>query len=362
MQQGPPVQPQFNQPDEIDLLDLIEGIWHQKWLILLVTLIALALGGTFAFISTPTYTSKVFLLPPTEKDLAELRQPSIGPTSTATTPSQVYDAFLLNLDSNKVKRAFLERAEVKAYFAETTTTAQQQWKAFNKALSISLPSRQGSVSASAGFELNDPGIAAKWSNKYSELVSEATRDQLTTDLLSELQSELSNIELQIANRRAIFESQLDTEIQKLQEALQIAKAIGLTSPMKNDSIIDDTGRTMIDDTGRTMIDEVRKLYSRGSKALLAEIEAIKARRNNDIFTPGLLQLEQKKSLLESVKIDSHKIQPVNIDLEAQVADQPTKPRKILILALSAVLGSMLGVMIALIRIAVLNRKQAKAQA
>ncbi len=348
MQQDASPLPQFNHDDEIDLFELFDRVWNQKWLIVIVTSIALALGGSFAFLSTPMYSSKAVLLPPTEKDLIELRQPAAGSINTASTPKAVYDAFLLNLNSNMVKRIFLDRSEVKAYFAEISATAQGQWESFNQALSISLPSKTGSVSATIGFQLNNPELAADWANEYVALAAQVTRDQLTTDLQSEIQSGLNDVELQISNRRSLFQSQLDTELYKLQEALQVAQAIGLTGPLKNDAIIDVTGPTMVD--------EVRKLYRLGPKALEAEIAAVAARRDNEIFIPGLLQLKQKKNLLESVTIKSGNIQPVTIDLEAQVAEKPIKPQKTLILALSAALGGILGVMIALLRSAINNRK------
>ena len=346
MQQDSLPQTSFNQNDEIDLFELFENIWNQKWLVVCVTAIALILGGAFAFLSTPTYESKAFLLPPTEQDIVELRQPTLGNITTASTTEKVYEAFLLNLDSNNLKRIFLQQPDVQAFFKDKNQ--QSQWRSFNDALSITLPSKNNPVAANVGFQLNEPEMAADWTNRYIALAIDLTRQQLSTDIQAEVQSLLNDVELQIDNRRTLFEAQLDAELSKLNEALQVATEIGLTSPLKTDSIIDDNGRTMVD--------EVRKLYRLGSQALKAEITAVTARRNNEVFIPGLLQLEQKKNLLESIKIDSNKIKPVTIDLEAQITDSPIKPKKALILALSIVLGGMLGVMIALVRSAIRNRK------
>ncbi|GAA0691901.1 LPS O-antigen chain length determinant protein WzzB [Marinobacterium maritimum] len=348
MSQDTPTQSTYIQNDEIDLFELIENIWQQKWLVVITAVIALVLGCAFAFLTTPTYESKAFLLPPTEKDIVELRQPAAGNTSTANTAQAVYEAFLQNIDSNTVKKSFLAQPEVSAFFDGVSPTPQGQWRAFKDALNITLPSKNSPVLSTVGFQLNDPELAAKWTNEYIALAAQQTRAQLATDFQSEIRANLNDLELQINNRRALFKSQLNAEIHKLEEALQVARAIGLTDPLKTDVIIDDSGRTMVD--------EVRKLYRLGSKALEAEIKAVSARRDNEIFIPGLLQLEQQKSLLESVRIDSQKIQPATIDLEAQAPDAPIKPKKALILALSVVLGGMLGVMIALVRSAIRNRK------
>lgn len=42
--------------DEIDLFELIESLWQQKWLIVICTLVALAIGGGYAYTTTPTYS------------------------------------------------------------------------------------------------------------------------------------------------------------------------------------------------------------------------------------------------------------------------------------------------------------------
>lgn len=42
--------------DEIDLFELVEGLWQQKWLIVVCTLIATIIGGAYAYTATPTYS------------------------------------------------------------------------------------------------------------------------------------------------------------------------------------------------------------------------------------------------------------------------------------------------------------------
>lgn len=58
--------------DEIDLMELARGIFVQKWLILVVTLLV-AIGATaYAFLSKPVYEAKLFIIPPTQNGIAEL--------------------------------------------------------------------------------------------------------------------------------------------------------------------------------------------------------------------------------------------------------------------------------------------------
>jgi LPS O-antigen subunit length determinant protein (WzzB/FepE family) len=67
-------------------------------------------------------------------------------------------------------------------------------------------------------------------------------------------------------------------------------------------------------------------------------------------------MQQQLAYLDSISLDTDKIRPALVDLAAVEPLSPIKPKKSLILALSVVLGGMIGVMFVLIRSAVRNRK------
>lgn len=353
MQQESPVRPTYHQDDEIDLFELFENIWSQKWLVAMVTAVALIAGGAFAFLSTPTYEAKVQLLPPSNKDIIELKNSATPVGSKQFSAEDIYADFVTNLQSNQAKQLFLSQEDVRAYFAKLASTPESRWKAFNKALTIDLPKKGPVVQVGIAFHLADADIAADFANRYVSLVIQMTRLQLADDFRAEIDSAIEALELQIQNHKSLYVSQIDTELEKLKEALEIANKIGLEEPLKTDSILDNDS-TM-------MVDEIRRLYRLGSRALEAEIQVIRERRENIALTPGIMQLEQKLSLLRSMDVDEEKIFPAKTDLMAMPPEKPIKPKKALILALSVVLGGMLGVMIALIRSAIRNR-QAKAAA
>lgn len=334
--------------DEIDLFELIEGLWQQKWLIVICTLVALGLGAAYAFLTPPTYEAKTHLLPPTSKDTVELRQPN---SIKQFSPEEVYNAFISTLQSNQAKREFLAQPDVLEYFAQFSDSTQVQWRTLNNALSVAVPSKPPINNVSVAFKLQQSDIAAEFANRYVELATELTRNQLANDLRAEIESKVEALELQIANRKSLYISQLDTELRKLNEALGIAKQIGQESPLQSDIIIDDKSVMMVD--------EVRKLYRLGSRALEAEISAINQRRESEAFIPDLMQLEQQLSLLQSMAVNESRITPATIDLQAEAPESPIKPKKALILALSVVLGGMLGVFAALIRGAIRKRKAAQ---
>ena len=137
----------------------------------------------------------------------------------------------------------------------------------------------------------------------------------------------------------MYTTELEKEVTKLREALSIAATLGLTSPLSTDSVDNEKNNLMID--------EVRRLYKLGSKALEAEITALQNRKHNESFIPGLSTLLQQSELLSSVEINKDNIQPIQIDLAAELNEKPIKPRKFLILAVSIILGLFMGIFTAL---------------
>ena len=101
---------------------------------------------------------------------------------------------------------------------------------------------------------------------------------------------------------------------------------------------------------------MRYLYSQGTRALSAEIETVKERQKNLFMVDGLLEIEQRLALLNTVSFDVSKVMPVTIDSAAEAPEQRIKPKRSLIAALSGVVGGMLAIMFVLIRNAVRNRK------
>ncbi|WP_432697813.1 LPS O-antigen chain length determinant protein WzzB [Marinobacterium sp. YM272] len=339
--------------DEIDLFELIENLWKQKLLIILVTLIVAACGAAYALLATPTYQSTAYLLPPSSKNMAELNKLKLVDESAADYSTRsVFDYFLQTLQSNTARQALFNQPDVQQHFLEKTDgNAVEAWKLFNEAISVSPPKKDGNT-ASVSVKTDAAQPAAQWANEYVRITAEQSRENLAADLREEIQSRVNKLEQDIQSRRMIYQSQIDTELNKLTEALSIAQSLKLTEPLRTD--------TVIDEQSNMMVDEIRRLYRLGSNALEAEIAAISERRKNEAFIPDLTNLELQKNLLEALKVDPESIQPVRVDLEALPDDKPIKPKKLLIVALATVLGGMMGIMIALVRMAIRNRCKPKA--
>ena len=343
--------PNYND-DEIDLFELIETLWKEKLTIIGLTLL-FAFGGVgYALLSTPSYEATASLLPPTQKDIAELTKAdslAFSESTSTSTSTSVYSLFARVLNSNQLRMAFLSQPEINAIFNVEGATEQGVWKSANDAVKVNVPTKGAVEKIDVIATHSDPVVAANLANSFVELALNKTREQLVSDFNEQLNQRIEAVEGQVASREATYVTNVENEVLKLKDALVIANQINQKSPIDIQQLIEASSTTM-------MVDELRRLYRLGSDALEAEIAMLNERKKDRKLVPGLTGLQQQLALLKSTSVDPERVIPAQIDLAAMIPEYPVKPKKTLIVALAVVLGGMLGVVFVLIRQAVRNRK------
>ena len=333
------------QDDEIDLFELIETLWKEKIWIIFFTVLAALGGGGYAFLATPTYEAEVRLLPSTTKDLAELSKLS----GVSVSAEVAFTRTIQTMQSREYLSSFFALEDVSSYFNPERLTLSKVWKDYTNAFVVSPPAKN-SAFAAVKVATSDPELSAEFANLFVRLAVQATRDSMVADFEEARAQKLESIQTDIDSRTAIFTSRLEVELLKLKEARAVAEKVGLET--ERDVAV------VFDGPERMMVDEVRRLYRLGTVAIDAEMEALEARKKLPELVPGMIGLKQQAELTSSITLDVSKIVPAVIDLKAFPPAGPIKPRKALILALSIVLGGMLGVLFVLIRSAVRKRKAA----
>jgi LPS O-antigen subunit length determinant protein (WzzB/FepE family) len=278
------------------------------------------------------------------------------------------------------------------------------------------PKKVDSLSAYVGIELAYPegvdGVALV--NGLVEYSVQRERERIAADLGAVIQNRLNQLELQMAAARASYEATKESQIAKLleadslkraqlqdelkalrqqlrtrrdnriaqlDEAVQIAKALGIAKPT-TPSALGEGDRVSQGSVIRTEVNSQQiPLYFMGSEALEAErnallqrrsddfteprvaqiakelqllannrqIEVLNKRENEDLFLKKLATWREEAARLRSLDVDVSTLKLVTIDQSAMQPLKPIKPKKALILALGLVLGGMLGVFIALLR-------------
>ena len=85
------------------------------------------------------------------------------------------------------------------------------------------------------------------------------------------------------------------------------------------------------------------LYYRGFRALNEEIEVLKKRSSDDPFIVGLRDLQEKLTLLKSIKIEEKGLHAVSIDQAAYPPKKRIKPNRMRIVSVGTVVGLFLGI-------------------
>jgi len=339
--------------DEIDLFELFESLWKEKVLIVAITFVITLIGVGYALSIPPTYQASVKMLPPSQSDLAELVKFDVLQSSQlqSQSQSQSYKNFLQILKSNQLRKTFLSQEGVKATLFSPETSTQKALIALEKMALVETPKKSPTTEVSFKFQFKDAALAADYANQLVQLAVDQYRVNIAQTFTSEKDQEVNKLKDQQVSLIATHEGRLNKEITKLQEAYEIARKLKIDEPVESRNMsVKTEARSSV------VTEEMRYLYSQGTRALSAEIETITERMKNLSMVDGLLEIEQRFALLNSVSFDAAKVMPVTIDLAAEAPEQRIKPKRSLIVALSGVVGGMLAIMFVLIRNAVRNRK------
>ncbi|MEQ8262170.1 Wzz/FepE/Etk N-terminal domain-containing protein [Pseudohaliea sp.] len=428
--------------DEIDLLELGAGLWHQRLLILATTAAAALLALLYLLIASPEYLAEARLRPPTAADLRllEARSPPllVGAdkndaellTLYAPEASEVFKQIIATAQSNAAKRAVFDG--LASALVEPEASAEERSRALSRFLDAYAVAQKGvdqrnpavEVTLEIAFRNADPTLAANAVNQLIRVASSSVvtdivdefRTAITsriTSLRAELKRRISAVRLSTARtitqlleqdslKRAQLEDELAAELRKttqaradritaLRAALAIARSLDIEQPtnletLAAQSLPGDASILNLDAAGR----EEELLFLRGTVMLEAELRELEAREDDKPYTALAREIEKQLQLLEKnrtveslrarkdfaafapqadeieaeieklegfLERDFSELRVARIDQVATPPTQPVAPRKRLVLAAAVVLGLMLGVVAALIRNAVLNRRE-----
>lgn len=402
--------------NEIDLVELFSALWKQKALIIAVTLLAGLIGLAYAVLAPRYYSVQSVLRPAAIKDLDELNHLGIYKLSPKQALAQVAAA----LDSYDNRLSYFRNNQpLFAELAQPGRTLEQTFEDFNaEGFTLLQPDakKTGETTPFVGIRLTYPeninGVEVV--NGFIQHSLDGVRQQIAADLDTLIGNRLSQLDKNMAAARANYEAskevkiaqlseadalkrvqlsdelsalrqQLKTRrsdrISQLNEAIRIAKSLGITKPTTPSSL----GATEVTAQGSVIRTEVNNqqipLYFMGSEALEAERTALQARRSDDFTEPRIAQIARELKLLEhnrqietlnsrenedlflkglagwreeaarlrAMDFDAAALKLVSIDQRAVAPTEPVKPRKAMIVMLALVLGGMLGLFIALVR-------------
>ena len=403
--------PQYLAPeDEINLLDLWKVLAAKKFFIFGLTAIITLLAIIIVLVMPRTYQTTAHFLPPKSSDVEELNIPAI---SYSLSSEDAYNSFILNLKSRSLRLKFFNEHDLSSKLSDDPTVNKDQVfeGSFNKQLVVTqdLNKKAQQAFVSISYDGKDPELIAKMVNDYIKYVHDKTLEEFLTLVRRNIRTKKQDLEdVIIQSKKRVIAQRRQDEIERLieadkiarlelieqikvlkqrteqkrqdkivtlEEALVIAKQLNIVDPIDSWSELKNNDQTAnkVSINNKTLPE-----YTRGSKTLQAELQALKSRTSNDPFTPGLRELEEQLQRLDqnsrvevlkvrtndepfiadlrdlkeqvaklkNININSAKIKAAMFDQMAVVAESPIKPKRKLIVIISFVLAFMLSIFLA----------------
>jgi chain length determinant protein (polysaccharide antigen chain regulator) len=332
--------------DEIDLFDLIDDIWNQKIWVFAGLFTTIILAGLYLFKATPVYQAEAKIKSATANDLIQFSRP------------QLLDIYSLDVEGAfaSAKSALLSTGYRKEFYVlkldqikaiqnsyNDTLTLEQNFAGFSEQFSVKTSGAKDSESfVQVGLKSSDADFSSELLNDFVEYaLFRRLRDSYDT-MLAKVNGRIESLNYDANIMREEYMGNKARRILELKEALEIAIAVGQTSPVyRNMNLLGW---------------QLPPLYMLGSKAIKAEIRALTSReemakdlaRGEDHFIEDLPKLLLEIEALQTLEIDFSKISLARIDEVAVVPVKPVKPRRLLIMALALVGGLFVGLFMALI--------------
>jgi chain length determinant protein (polysaccharide antigen chain regulator) len=412
--------------DEIDLFELFNSIWRQKRLVIGCTILVGVMGVGYAFLAPREYEVSSVLRPAAINELDALNRSEIyelPPADALTKVGAQLESYDTRLGFFRANRALFEP------FQQPGQSLEQSFEAFNRdSIKLVMPDpKKADLSSYIRLEMQYPkgvnGVAIL--NGFVDYTIAAARGQVGADLKVIVNNRLAELKGKIDAARANYETdkksqiaklleadrirqaQLEDELsalrlqmkmeranrlQELDEAIGIAKSLGIKTPTTPSSMADNS-RSGTNQVMRTEINSQDiPLYFLGSEALEAErralqqrtnddftnvrvaeigkelqllkvnreVEVLNKRGNQDVFLQDVEPYRAEDARLRGLNIDMSALKLVTIDRRALEPLSPIRPKKALVIALSLVAGLLLGVLFAVIRHFILMRQEAVA--
>ncbi|WP_439856383.1 Wzz/FepE/Etk N-terminal domain-containing protein [Pseudomonas yamanorum] len=320
--------------NEIDVIALLTALYHQKKLLLLVTVTVGLIAACYAFLATPEYKVSAVLRPAAINDLDALNRSEVYQLPPAEALLKVGAA----LESYDTRLAFF-KANQKLFesFVRPGQALEQSFEEFNRnSIHLSLPDadKKNSLSAYIKLEMTYPkgvdGVGIL--NGFVDYAIGREREQIAADVnvivknrLNELKGKFDSArtnyevekEAKIASlretdsvKRARLQDELKAlrsqlkalrsdRIAQLNEAIGIATSLGIQKPTTPSSL----GESVNTGAGTVMRTEVNNqqipLYFMGVEALKAELTALQRRSSDDFTDSRIAQIAKELQLLAS---------------------------------------------------------------
>lgn len=311
-----------NEPEQIDLLDLMLQLWRGKWTIAIFVVVFIALAVGYLSVAKEKWTSSAIIAQPDAAQIATYSNALnilYGSAAPSMLDIQTRAIGRFNSSFSALSQALDNQAVPEKLTIETTVKGQ----------ALPLTVSYTSTSAEA---------AQKQLAQYIQQVDEQTAKELALDLKDNITEQIKTLNDSLQNQEKVAQEQKDLRIKQITEALKNAEAAKINAPQ-----IQQTQ----DVTQETM-------FLLGSEALKSMIENEATRPL--VFSAAYYQTRQNLLDIENLNVNPDTVRVYRYVMKPDLPVRRDSPKKAIVLILAVLLGGMIGSGVVLGRNALRNYK------
>lgn len=297
-----------NDPEQIDLIDLLVQLWRGKVTIVVAIVVAIALAVGYLAIAKEKWTST-----------AIITQPDVGQIATYNNALNVmYGASapkVTELQTNVIGR-------FSTSFSALAEALDNQEKPEKLSIEQSVKGQQLPLSVS--YVGGSPEEAQRQLAEYIQQTDEKVAKELELDLTDNIKLQTSTLEDSLKTQEVVAQEQKDLRIKQIQEALRYAEQAGVIKPQ-------------IQQTQDVTQDS---MFLLGSDALKSMVEHEATRPL--ILSDNYFQTKQKLLDIRNLKLEGAELHSYRYVMKPTLPIRRDSPKKAITLVLAVLLGGMIG--------------------
>lgn len=297
-----------NDPEQIDLIDLLLQLWRGKTTIVIAIVVTIVLAVGYLVVAKEKWTST-----------AIITQPDVGQIATYNNALNVlYGANapkVTELQTNVVGRFSTSFSAL----AETLDNQEEPQK-----LSIEQSVKGQQLPLAVSYVASSPEEAQRQLAEYIQQTDEKVAKELELDLADNIKLQTSTLEDSLKTQEVVAQEQKDLRIKQIQEALRYAEQAGVIKPQ-------------IQQTQDVTQDS---MFLLGSDALKSMIEHESTRPL--ILSDNYFQTKQKLLDIRNLKLEGAELHSYRYVMKPTLPIRRDSPKKAITLVLAVLLGGMIG--------------------
>jgi len=297
-----------NDPEQIDLIDLVLQLWRGKWVIGAFVAVFIMLAVAYIMLAKEKWTSTAIISQPDAAQIATYSN-ALNILYGGAAPS------MLDIQTRAISRFN------SAFSALSQALDNQE---VPEKLTIEPSVKGQSLPLNVSYVGESPEAAQKQLAQYIQLVDEQTAKELSVDLKDNIKQQITTLNDSLQNQEKVSQEQKDLRMKQIGEALKFAEAAKITTP-KIQQTQDVTQETM---------------FLLGSEALSSMIQHEATRPL--VFSGAYYQTKQNLLDIQNLNVNPDTIHVYRYVMKPDLPIRRDSPKKGITLILATLLGGIIG--------------------